>query len=181
MARPLPRELKKGDRVGRINAGLYPWHKRWPRGTVVRLDPRCVLPYAVKWDSGVQSNYARWELRFIPPVKPAQNIRYTPGYTKRKHKPHPPRSIAVPTTTTATTTNTQHPRQKVTTEQIEKFLSTGKRAISDVASKFNVTNATARKHVVALADSRKVQKVGSRPQEGGKRGRPADLYSAVRA
>lgn len=74
------------------------------------------------------------------------------------------------------TSITTHPRTKVTSEQVKKFL-TSKKTIQEVASNFGVTTATARKHVVALANSKLVKKVGTKAQPDGQRGRPADLYA----
>lgn len=86
----------------------------------------------------------------------------------RKTREH--RGVAVPNTTQ------QHPRQKVTTEQVKSYLS-ARRSIRDVASKFNVTPATARKHILTLVEQTgQAKKVGTRPQADGRRGRPADLY-----
>lgn len=66
-------------------------------------------------------------------------------------------------------------RQKVTTAQVQEFLTGNKATIKDVAEKFTVTAATARKHVLSLVGSNVAKKDGTRGT--GARGRSPDLYT----
>lgn len=66
-------------------------------------------------------------------------------------------------------------RQKVTSAQVQEYLTGTKATIKDVAAKFVVTSATARKHVLGLVKNNVVIKEGVRPLGG--RGRSPDLYT----
>lgn len=66
-------------------------------------------------------------------------------------------------------------RQKVTSPQVQEFLTGNKATIKDVAAKFVVTAATARKHVLGLVKGNVVKKDGTRPT--GTRGRSPDVYT----
>lgn len=66
-------------------------------------------------------------------------------------------------------------RQKVTSDQVKEYLTGNKATIKDVAAKFSVTSATARKHVLGLVKNNLVRKDGVRPL--GARGRSPDLYT----
>jgi predicted ArsR family transcriptional regulator len=68
-------------------------------------------------------------------------------------------------------------RTKVTPDQVLSYLTEGKRTIKDVAAKFQVTSATARKHVFGLVGFGTVKPVGT-VEKSGKRGRSPNLYQA---
>jgi predicted ArsR family transcriptional regulator len=70
-------------------------------------------------------------------------------------------------------------RTKVETQQVKDLLKGGQFTIKDVAAKFNVTAATARKHILRLTGEKIATKVGTRKLPDGTRGRSPDTYTVT--
>jgi predicted ArsR family transcriptional regulator len=68
-------------------------------------------------------------------------------------------------------------RTKVETQQVKDLLKGGQFTIKDVASKFHVTPATARKHILRLTGEKIATKTGTRKlPDGDARSQPGHLH-----